>query len=509
MRLPIADIVEATAGSFLVAPSDSGAVASGLTWDSREAGAGCLYVALPGERVDGHDFVAAAIRSGAACALVSRDPGAEAAAAACEAGSAIVKVADTRRALVDLARFWRGKLDGRVIGLTGSSGKTTTKNLVRDVLSAAFPVTATSGNQNNELGVPKTLLSASADDGAVVVEMGMRGLGQIKELCGFVRPDWGIVVNVGTSHMELLGSRENIARAKAELLEALPAGGCAFVNGADDYAAFVRDHARLYERGVKVVVFDGSPDARQRMNVLAGARMAEPDERGAAVRRGDGRVWAEDVSLDAEGRATFKLRATHFPPTPETDSVVEMAECALSLRGLHNVGNACAAAAVGRAMGMPLSKIAAALGGAQPEAGRAQVVRTAAGATVVDDSYNANPDSMRASLRTFSAMRADGRKIAVLGDMGELGSFSEEGHARTGADVAAAGVDLLVCVGPLSRGIARGAEEAGLAADRIACVDDAAQALEHVRPLVGEGDAVLVKASHAVGLERVVEGLVG
>ena len=512
MRLSIPEIVEATAGALLVAPSDPGTVVCGLTWDSRAAGAGCLYAALPGERVDGHDFVASAIRSGAACALVSREPDAAALAAAAETGTAIVSVADTQAALVDLARFWRGRLSGRVIGLTGSSGKTTTKNLVRDVLAAAFSVTATSGNQNNELGVPKTILSASADDGAVVVEMGMRGSGQIEHLCGFVRPDWGIVVNVGTSHMELLGTRENIARAKAELLEALPAGGCAFINAADDYAAFVRDHARLCERGVKVVVFDGSPEAAGRMDVLAGAHLAEADERGAAVRRGDGRVWAEGIVLDEEGRATFKLRAAGFPPASgvdsDSESVDEVAECTLALRGLHNVGNACAAAAVGRAMGMPLTAIAAALGAAQPEAGRAQVLRTDAGVTVMDDSYNANPDSMRASLRTFAAMRADGRKIAILGDMGELGPVSEEGHAQVGADAAAAGVDLLVCVGPLARGIARAAGEAGLASDRIVCVDDAAAALAHVRPLIEGGDAVLVKASHAVGLERVVEGLV-
>lgn len=508
MRLSIAEIIEATGGKAVVAASDAQASACAVTWDSREAGEGCLYVALPGERVDGHDFVEAAIRAGAACALVSREPAEAALGAARAAGAAIVEVADSQQALVDLARCWRTRLGGRVIGLTGSSGKTTTKNLVRDVLSAGFSVTATSGNQNNELGVPKTVLSASADDGAVVVEMGMRGMGQIEQLCGYVRPEWGIIVNVGTSHMELLGSRENIARAKAELLEALPAGGCAFINGADDYAAFARDHARLRERGVKVVVFDGSPEAAGRMDVLKGARLAEADEQGAAVRRGDGLVWAEDIVLDGEGRATFKLCAANFPPTSETESEAESAECALSLRGLHNVGNACAAAAVGRAMGMPLSAIVAALGAAQPESGRAQVLRTAAGVTVVDDSYNANPDSMRASLSTFAALGVEGRKIAILGDMGELGPISEEGHARVGADAAAAGVDLLVCVGPLSRGIARAAEEAGLAADRIVCVDDAAAALAYARPLVDKGDAVLVKASHSVGLERVVEGLV-
>ena len=501
MRLSIAEIIEATSGETVVAPSDIETAATDLVWDSREAGAGCLYAALPGERVDGHAFVAAAIRSGAVCALVAQDPDPDAADAAREAGAAIVKVSDTQRALVDLARFWRGKLGGRVIGLTGSSGKTTTKNLVRDVLSAGFSVTATSGNQNNELGVPKTVLSASADDGAVVVEMGMRGMGQIEQLCGYVRPEWGIIVNVGTSHMELLGSRENIARAKAELLEALPAGGCAFINGADDYAAFARDHARLRERGVKVVVFDGSPEAAGRMDVLKGARLAEADEQGAAVRRGDGLVWAEDIVLDGEGRATFKLYAANFPPTSETASETESAECALSLRGLHNVGNACAAAAVGRAMGMPLSAIVAALGAAQPESGRAQVLRTAAGVTVVDDSYNANPESMRASLSTFAALGVEGRKIAILGDMGELGELTVPAHEDMGRLCRELGLDRVIAIGPKAASIARTAGEAAEHFDTIA------DALPALRAAFVPGAAVLVKASHAMEFGKIVKEL--
>ena len=512
MLLPIGELAQAAGGSFDVEPADVGEQICGLTWDSRDVRPGEAYAALPGERVDGRDFARAALRAGARVVLTGGPLPADALDEARERGAAVVRVDDAAAAIARLAGAWRGHLGGRVIGLTGSSGKTTTKNLVRDVLAVAFPVTATAANQNNELGVPKTLLSANADDGAVVVEMGMRGTEQIAQLCDLARPEWGLVTNVGTSHLELLGSRENIARAKAELLEALPEGGWAFLNGDDDYAAFMRDHARLRERGVKVAVYDGSPEAAGRMNLLRGAKLPYDDgeaARGSAVRRSDARVWAEDIALDEEGRATFCLVATHFPAIPESDSVVERASCTLSLRGLHNVANACAAAAVGRALGMPLPAIAAALAAAQPESGRAHVLRTVSGVTVMDDSYNANPDSMRASLRTFAAMRAEGRKIAVLGDMGELGAYSDEGHLRVGADAAAAGVDALVCVGPLARGIARGAREAGLAAERIACVPDAAAALAFARESVRAGDAVLVKASHAVGLEQVVEGLVG
>ena len=509
MQMSVSDIAKAVSGKALVPSAPADRIIDGITWDSRTVSCGCAYVALPGERVDGHAFVQAALEAGAGCVLVTRVPDEDVLRDAERREASVLQVEDAQDALAKLAGAWRASLNGKVIGLTGSSGKTTTKNLVRDVLAAPFAVSATSGNQNNELGVPNTILSAQPTDDAVVVEMGMRGLGQIRELCSFVQPDWGLVVNVGTSHMELLGSRENIARAKAELFEAVPAGGWAFVNAADDYAAFMREHARLSERGVRVALFDGSADAAARMNALAKGDASKVE----AGRAGDALVWAEDVSLDAEGCPCFMLCASGFP-TPAADGAAREGEvrrvsCHMRLRGMHNVSNACSAAAVGCAMGMPLETIARALSSAQPESGRAQVLSTSSGVTVVDDSYNANPDSMRASLRTFAAMSVRGRKIAVLGDMGELGSFSEQGHRQVGEDAAKAGIDTLVCVGPLSQGIACAAAEAGLASDAIICVADAAEALARVAPLLCEGDAVLVKASHSVGLERVVEGLVG
>lgn len=499
MELSLASICEAVEGSFSMEPARPQEHAVGITWDSRTVQPGFAYLALPGERVDGARFAAAALEAGAVCAIVSHEPPQEAVDAARGAGKAIIAVPDAQQALTDLARAWRDGLACRVIGLTGSSGKTTTKNLVRDVLSASFAVTATAGNQNNELGVPNTLLSASAEDDAVVVEMGMRGAGQIAQLCSFVRPEWGLVTNVGTSHMELLGSRDAIACAKGELLEALPAGGWAFVNADDDYAAFLRSRARLDERGVRVALFDASDAAAQRAGLLmAGA----PSD---LVRPGDAFAWAEGARLDARGCATFSLHAFGFPGMQG----VQAAECSLQLPGIHNVGNACSAAAVGFAMGMDAATIAAALGRSLPESGRAKMIETASGAIVVDDSYNANPDSMRASLRTFASLQAAGPKIAVLGDMGELGPFSEEGHRQVGAAAAQAGLDLLVCVGALARDIARAARDAGLPEQSVQCVDDAREALDFVAPKVGEGCAVLVKASHSVGLEHVVEGLVG
>ena len=233
MRLPIGKIAEYTSADYLVEPQGLEKEACGVTWDSREVKPGFVYVALPGERVDGHDFVEGALRSGAVAALVMHElPDAVLETAKAE-GAAILRVDETARAFTALARGWRGHLQGKVVALTGSMGKTTTKNLVRDVLSTTFKTVATKANQNNELGVPRTLLEANADTEFVVVEMGMRGLGQLEELCAFVKPDISLITNVGECHMELLGSKENIARAKAEVLDALADGsGIAVLNAA-------------------------------------------------------------------------------------------------------------------------------------------------------------------------------------------------------------------------------------------------------------------------------------
>ena len=497
MRLNAKQIAAYTGGTFAVEPLDPRALLTGITWDSRDVCAGDLYVALPGERADGHDFVAAALSAGALGALVMQPMAEDVRALARELGAAVIDVPDTAGAVTDLAREWRSHLQGRVIALTGSTGKTTTKNLVRDVLAAAHSVVATVGNQNNELGVPKTLLSAEPETEAVVVEMGMRGAGQIAELCSFVRPDWGLVVNVGESHIELLGSRENIARAKAELLRELPEGaGHAFVNAADDFAGFVREEARLDARCVPCVLFDGSPDAAARRVAADAADMVRPA------------VWAEQVELDEQGRPRFVLHAVGFGGSDASAPHGEQAPCSLNLRGLHNVGNACAAAAVGRAFGMPLAAVAEALAHAEPEAGRQEVLAARGGFTVVNDAYNANPDSMRASLTTFCALEVPGRRVAVLGDMGELGDFARACHAGIGELAGTLPLDRLVCVGELAAHIADAAEAVGMDAARIVRAATVSDVLGEMDTYLEPGDAVLVKASHFMGLERVVEGLV-
>lgn len=494
MRLNAKQIAACTGGSFVVEPLDARVLATGLTWDSRDVKSGDVYVALPGERVDGHDFIGAALRGGAVVVLVMQPLDEDVHVLARELGACVIEVPDTAHAVADIAREWRAHLQGRVIALTGSTGKTTTKNLVRDVLASTLSVTATSGNQNNELGVPKTLLAAEQDTQAVVVEMGMRGSGQLADLCDYVRPDWGLVVNVGESHIELLGSREDIARAKAELLCALPEGtGRAFVNADDDYAAFVREHARLDARRVETVLFDGSAAASERRADAGAAEAARPA------------VWAEQVELDEQGRPRFELHAVGFDGSA---GVEEAASCALTLRGLHNVSNACAAVAVGRAYGIPLAVCADALAQSQPEAGRQEVVQARGGFAVVNDAYNANPDSMRASLATFCVLDVPGKRVAVLGDMGELGDYAPACHAGIGEFAATLPLDRLVCVGELSLHIADAAERAGMDSERIVRAGSISEVFGDLDICVEPGDAVLVKASHFMGLERVVEGLV-
>ena len=496
MRLNAKQIVQATGGQFLAEPIDAAEVLTGVTLDSRDVSAGDLYVAIQGERVDGHAFVDAALRAGARGALVSEPLDEKCLLLARELGAAVIQVPNTEHAVADLAREWRSHLSANVVAVTGSVGKTTTKNLTRDVLASTFRTCATRGNQNNELGGPLTLLAAEPTDEAVVMEMGMDGPGQIRFLCRMARPAWGVVTNVGESHLEMLGSQENIARAKAELLEELPDGtGRAFLNGADAFTPFLAETARLDARNVSVCAYNAKPEAGQE---------------GAPAQQ----VWAEDVALDAEGRPAFTLcfrgfRAdadaapTLFDMEPDTERV----PVKLALSGEHNVANALAAAAVGRAAGIGPQAIAEALGSSVAEAGRQEMLRGREGFLIINDAYNASPDSMRASLALLSSMEVAGVRWAVLGDMGELGAGEEAGHLSVGRSVAEGKVDQLICVGRLARLIAEGAREAGMDEAAITCVGSIGGALERLEGTLGPDDVVLVKASNFMGLTRLAEGL--
>jgi len=423
--------------------------------DSREVGEGHLFVALPGDRADGHDFVGQAFERGAAAAMVARDgpwP-----------GPALV-VNDPRTALLELAANERSSLGCEVVGITGSTGKTSVKDLAAAVLGARFRVTASPRSFNTEVGVPLTILAADERTEVVVCEMGSRGKGHLRLLCEVARPGVGVVTNVGLAHMEMFGSTEAVADAKAELVESLPPEGTAVLN-ADDPVV-------------------GGFASRTRAGVLSFGTGAGAD------------VRAEDLVLDRGGRASFTLR------TPGGTERVELA-----VPGEHMAWNALAAAGCGVALGLSAGECAAALKDARVSAWRMETFQGRDGITVVNDAYNANPASMAAALKAARWIAGDGRCVAVLGEMAELGSIAGEEHDRVGELAARLGIDELVVVGPAARRIAVGAVREGVEPERVTVVDRIDEALTAVRSAAHPGDVVLVKGSRVAGLERVAEAL--
>jgi UDP-N-acetylmuramoyl-tripeptide--D-alanyl-D-alanine ligase len=443
--------VATVTGGRLAGPDVS---VTGVAVDSREIGGGELFVAIAGERADGHDFVSAAFEQGAAAAMVSRDVA---------AGPSVV-VEDPSRALLELTADERRGMTAVVVGITGSTGKTSVKDFTAAVLSTRYRVAASPRSFNTEIGVPMTLLNAAPEVEAIVVEMGSRGPGHIARLCQVARPVIGAVTNVGPAHMEMFRSMEAVADAKAELVEALPEDGVAVLN-ADDPV---------------VTGFDRRTPARTlRFGTVAGS-----DVRG------------EDLSLDRAGRASFTLC---------TAAASERVE--LAVPGEHMAWNALAAAAVGVAVGLTAGECAAGLKEARVSAWRMEVFEGRDGVTVVNDAYNANPTSMAAALKAARWIAADHRCIAVLGAMAELGEISAVEHERAGELVARLGIEPLIVVGPDARLIGVGAVREGVEPDRVIHCRTVEEAIESVRNEARPGDVILVKGSRVAGLERVAEAL--
>jgi UDP-N-acetylmuramoyl-tripeptide--D-alanyl-D-alanine ligase len=447
------DLVAATGGR-LVARSDrpirGGAV------DSRIVEPGELFVALPGERTDGHAFLADAVARGAAALIVSRpipDPSAL-------GDVTIVRIADPLAALGAVATAWRRRFEPLVVGVTGSIAKTSTKEAVATVLAARYRTLRNEGNLNNEIGLPLTLLRLGPEHQTAVLEMGMYIGGEIADLARMAQPRIGVVTAVQAVHLSRIGSIEAIEQAKGELLEALPADGRAILN-ADD------------------------PIVRR-----MGSRSAAP-----SLSYG----FADDADIRAEDVETAGVEGMRF--TLRTDA--GQAPVTLPTLGRLSVHNALAAAAVGRAAGLALERIVAGIETGWSAPHRVQLVRLG-DVTLVDDTYNASPRSVEAALELLADL--PGRRGAVLGEMLELGDAHEEGHREVGT-AAARIVDWLVVVGEGAAGIADGAEAAGLDPARITRVPDAESALDVLPPRLHHGDVVLLKASRGIGLDRVVDGL--
>lgn len=458
-RFTPGELASATGGRFTGGtPAD----VVGVSTDSRAIAAGGAFVALRGERFDGHDFLADAARAGAACAVVARNRS----AAPAPAGLPLLEVDDTLAALGAIARHHRLRFPVPVVGVTGSNGKTTTREMIAAILATRGPVLKTEGNLNNEVGVPLTLLRLEPRHTAAVVEMGMNHRGEISRLAAIAEPRVGVVTNAFPAHLEGLGTVDGVADAKGELYKGLPADGVVVANADDP-----RMLHRARKSGRRVVTFSGG---------------GEPD--------------ADVVVLDVLARDPDGMRFLLGIGTKEL-------EVRLPLVGDHNAVNAAAAAAAALSLGCTDREIVRGLGEVRPVGRRLRVERLPSGVLLIDDCYNANPASMKAALRTLRQLAGEGRALAALGDMLELGPTEGDLHRELGRDAAAAGLGALATFGPRAALVREAAVDSGLPAADTFHTEDPQALAAFVRERLRPGDVLLVKGSRGMKLERLVEAL--
>jgi UDP-N-acetylmuramoyl-tripeptide--D-alanyl-D-alanine ligase len=448
--LSLSQIAQLADGRLAQGPADT--IISRVSTDSRTLHSSDLFVALRGENFDGHRFVEQAKERGAAGAIVE-----EAWKGTAPDSFALIHVRDTLAAYQTLASNYRKSLPIQVIAITGSNGKTSTKDFVAATLARKFRVTKTKGNFNNHVGLPQTMLDAAATDEIGVWEIGMNHPGEIAALAKLARPDVGIITNIGVAHIEFMGSRNAIAREKGALVEAVDKDGAVILNADDPFSALIAGRTRAR------VIFVGIEH---------------------------GSIRATDVRQDATGCEFTILEGAH------------RCRAQLPVPGLHMVQNAMLAVAAGRIFGLSLEECAAGLASTPLTKARLQI-KEIKGIQFIDDSYNANPDSMKAALRTLVELDADGRRIAVLGQMSELGKESESGHREVGECAAELGIEVLIAVGALGAGIASSAQQAGLKTSH--SVETPEQAAELLNTIASPGDLILVKGSRSAQMERVLE----
>ena len=430
---------------------DPEAAVTAISTDTRALPRGCLFVALSGDKFDGNDYVGEALKQGAAWAVAERLP------EGCPR-ERVLPVKDTRAALLEIAGLYRSSLDVKVVAITGSVGKTTTKEMVACVMEAAFPTLKTQQNLNNEIGLSQTILQLTEEHRVAVLELGMDGPGQIAPLSRCAAPDIAIVTNIGVSHLQKMGSREAILEEKLSIAEGLREGGVLLLNGDDSLLS-----AR---RGIT---------CRVKRYGTAG--------------------------LDAEVRAE-RIKEYSTYTTFEILYNDKRFEARIPCMGRHNVGNALAAFLAGTLLGVPPEPAIAALEGYQP-AGMRQRVVTHGELTVVEDCYNASPDSMRAAMNTLGALDCRGKRIAVLSDMLELGALEEQAHLDVGTLIAGLGIDRLLCAGPLSRRYAEGAQAGGMGNARY--FPDQEELWQYLKEILAPGDVVWFKASRGMHLEDLIQ----
>ncbi len=432
----------------------------GVSIDSRSIKEGELFVALKGERFDGHDFVPDAIRKGAWGALVERSA-LENKFSSLSGLKNILPVEDTLYALQEMSYMHRRKFSIPVVGITGSNGKTTTKEMLAGILRQKGPVLKNEGNLNNHIGVPLTLMKLNASHRAAAVEMGMSAPGEIDMLARLVRPTVGVITNIGPAHLEFLGSMDRVAEAKGELLYNLKSDATAVLNADDSYFGSLK-------------------------NKVSGPMVSFGVANKADVSASKIRQHAEytDFTLTACGATV---------------------EVCLSTVGTHNIYNALAAAAAAIAVGMPIDAVTSGLDDFSPVAMRSEI-KEVQGRIVLADYYNANPASMDAAIRTLASLAAGRTSIAVLGDMLELGIAAAESHRELGRTAAQAGVDIVITIGALAKYIGEGAVEGGIPKKRVIEAQTHAEAAQQLKSLSHPGDVVLIKGSRGMKMEKILEG---
>jgi UDP-N-acetylmuramoyl-tripeptide--D-alanyl-D-alanine ligase len=430
--------------------------------DTRTLQKGDLFFALPGEKTDGHYFLKEALEKGAGGAVAAYCP-----ADFAVADFPLIIVKDTVKALQQLAVAQRNIFSGLVVGVTGSTGKTSTKEMISAVLQEKWTVLKTAENHNNELGLPLTILDLKREDQVIVVEMGMRSLGEIDFLCRLSQPNYGVITNIGHTHEELLGSQERIAQAKAEIIAHLPAkGGLVLPHSAKNI---------LHPWLTKI-----------RCPLLRFGLTAQAD------------LAAQQICLRGEKGISFNL----------VYRGKEVGVINLPLPGKHNVFNALAAIAAAKHLGLSWAEIKTGLEKVALPGMRLEFNKTARGdVQVINDAYNANPDSMLSALEVLQEVAGGKRAIGVLGEMYELGAYTEEGHLLVGRQAQAKGLAYLVTVGKLGEIIARGAREAGMSRERVRSCLNNKEALSCLQEIMQTGDVVLVKGSRGVKMEEIVAGL--
>jgi len=431
----------------------------GISIDSRTIKEGELFVAIRGDRFDGHDFVTEVINKGAWGALVDRSAF-EKKDESIGGLKNVLPVEDTILALQEMSELHREKFDITVIGITGSNGKTTTKEMLAGILSQSGPVLKNEGNLNNHIGVPLTLLKLDRRHRSAVIEMGMSALGEIDTLARLVRPDVGLITNIGPAHLEFLGTLGMVAQAKAELLGNLKADGTAVLNADDRYFTTLKNaySGRILSFGVENRATVSASDIRQGKD-------------------------STDITISTEG-LTARVR--------------------LPAVGKHNVYNALAAAAGAFAAGMPLEAVKNGLENFSPVSMRSEL-KQVKGRTVLADYYNANPGSVQAALETLISLKAGRRSVAVLGDMLELGETAADAHREIGSIAARLGVDVLITLGTLAKYINEGAIEAGMPRDRVMWAGSHGEAAALLKERSKSGDTVLIKGSRAMKMEKILE----